>query len=456
MKKYHSKISDNFIGLGVGIGAGSKYLQSLLDSHPDIYMIPGYSLMYFYPHFFENVRKFDKRKNFISLMLDRLPIYDSSLMPGSESLNKLGKQRNKSLIVDKNIFIKETLFYLVNQTINSRNLLLAFHRAHYKIFGHRFRTKNFTLRPFYHIHDEIYLKYFLSDFPNAKFITTTRKPSVNISRRIKSSYLDANKDKLDYLDFKVLELTCIDKMAYYHLKSFVNYKKLGIQPIFINYDNLVKDKVKTILNLCDTLEITKIDKNNIVSSFSGLEYNLDFYERHRNKSIDEIRINALKLAKLENSNLDQLYNSLTLNIKLSNRIIFKTFFEVIKITTYEKDFLRHTYSVKHFYEIIKNLYKVYVDSDIKLYNLFHGYYRYKWSVPNRFIFATQFLKKFLYNPRLKKYSILKNFYKILIILFYFITVLILFIYLPMTIIKRITYQVRLILFTVKTKYKFQN
>ena len=92
----------------------------------------------------------------------------------------------------------------------------------------------------------------------------------------------------------------------------------------------------------------------------------------------------------------------------------------------------------------------------KLYNLFHGFYRYKWSVPNRFIFSTQFLKKFFYNPILKKYIILEKFYKLFFILFYFIIILFLFIYLPMTIIKRITYQIRLILFSLKIKYWFQN
>ena len=42
---------DNIVAFVVGSGAGSKYVHSLLDGHPEIYMIPGYSLMYFYPHY---------------------------------------------------------------------------------------------------------------------------------------------------------------------------------------------------------------------------------------------------------------------------------------------------------------------------------------------------------------------------------------------------------------------
>ena len=38
------------IGLFVGNGTGSKLLQSYVDGAPELYMIPAYPLMYFYPH----------------------------------------------------------------------------------------------------------------------------------------------------------------------------------------------------------------------------------------------------------------------------------------------------------------------------------------------------------------------------------------------------------------------
>lgn len=41
------------IGLFGSIDAGSKYFQALLDYHPQIYMIPGYNLMYYHAHYNE-------------------------------------------------------------------------------------------------------------------------------------------------------------------------------------------------------------------------------------------------------------------------------------------------------------------------------------------------------------------------------------------------------------------
>ena len=96
-----SCLNNDFIALVGGVGAGSKYFQSLLDLHPDIYMIPGYSLLYFYPHYKEISNLKDNKEEFISLMLDRLPIHNSSIMPGSEGLDKLGENGDKKLIIDK-------------------------------------------------------------------------------------------------------------------------------------------------------------------------------------------------------------------------------------------------------------------------------------------------------------------------------------------------------------------
>ena len=67
-----SYIDNNIIALVGGVGAGSKYFQSLLDLHPELYMIPGYSLLYFYPHYKEILKIKQSRESFVSIMLDRL------------------------------------------------------------------------------------------------------------------------------------------------------------------------------------------------------------------------------------------------------------------------------------------------------------------------------------------------------------------------------------------------
>src|SRR5688500_13560901 len=46
------------VGLFVGNGVGSKLLQGYLDGAPDLYMIPAYPLIYFYPHWKDWTRQF--------------------------------------------------------------------------------------------------------------------------------------------------------------------------------------------------------------------------------------------------------------------------------------------------------------------------------------------------------------------------------------------------------------
>ena len=40
----------NLVAISEGMGSGSKLFQSLIDSHDEVIMVPGYALMYFYPY----------------------------------------------------------------------------------------------------------------------------------------------------------------------------------------------------------------------------------------------------------------------------------------------------------------------------------------------------------------------------------------------------------------------
>ena len=85
----------NIFALVVGPGAGSKYLHTLLDSHPDMYAIPGYCMMYFYPHYYDICTSVKSNYELIDTLLDRIPpIYDTRIMPGSETLDQLGEDGN--------------------------------------------------------------------------------------------------------------------------------------------------------------------------------------------------------------------------------------------------------------------------------------------------------------------------------------------------------------------------
>ena len=56
--------------------------------------------MYFYPHYFEITRKKQTYKTMIYELLKRLPtLYDTRIMPGSESLDSLGRDGQQYLAV---------------------------------------------------------------------------------------------------------------------------------------------------------------------------------------------------------------------------------------------------------------------------------------------------------------------------------------------------------------------
>ncbi len=132
------------LALVAGTGAGTKHLHTLLDDHPDLYAIPGYPLMYFYPHFFDLKKSGLTGYKFVAQLVERLPsIYDTSLMPGSECLDELGDGGNETLKVDKSLFISKILQLLDDSEFNSRNILLAIHLVH---------TFNYLLRAMISFH----------------------------------------------------------------------------------------------------------------------------------------------------------------------------------------------------------------------------------------------------------------------------------------------------------------
>ena len=99
------------VALSVGVGSGTKLFHSLLDSHPEIYMIPGYPLMYFYP-FWHKILK-QKKPNW-EMIVDELfrvfpSIFNTSIDPGGETLNHLGEKNDQTIVVNIDLFKKNFL-----------------------------------------------------------------------------------------------------------------------------------------------------------------------------------------------------------------------------------------------------------------------------------------------------------------------------------------------------------
>lgn len=176
------------IALSEGIGSGTKVYQSFLDGHPDIFMIPGYPLMYFYPHWEQWLQEGSTR-SWASLidafMYNHPSVIDSREMPGSETLDRLGDTQNEWLSIDGELFKKFLLRLLESEKICSRTFLLAVHYAYSFCRGEDFHRKTTLV---FHIHVHHFIKkYLVADFPEAKVIAFVRDPRANCGRRVENS-----------------------------------------------------------------------------------------------------------------------------------------------------------------------------------------------------------------------------------------------------------------------------
>ena len=97
-------------------GGGTKLLQSYLDNHPEIYNIPAYPMLYFYPHWFVWEKEMADSWNLdsiIDIFCDKhASVIDSRKIIGLNGLDSLGDNYNEFIQIDEKEFrwnLKEIL-----------------------------------------------------------------------------------------------------------------------------------------------------------------------------------------------------------------------------------------------------------------------------------------------------------------------------------------------------------
>ena len=204
---FQSIPTPRMVGLFVGNGVGSKLLQAYLDGAPDLYMIPAYPLIYFYPHWRDWTAKYKKDWSWdraIDLFCEKhASVIDSRRIPGFNGMRALGKEANEYVAVDETLFRGVLSHLLRGEPIRSVTFVRAVHYAFALCRGEEIENKRVML---YHVHAVDYLNEFLADFPDAQIVTMTRDPRSNIGRRITTCYnVDASKlNKSDTYLFRAL------------------------------------------------------------------------------------------------------------------------------------------------------------------------------------------------------------------------------------------------------------
>lgn len=193
------------VGFFTGNGSGSKLFQGFIDGHPEVYMIPGYMLMYLYPHWEQWRNSLPGEwawPNIIDAFCrNHASILDTRRIPGFDGLTKLGESRSEYIYIDETTFRNYLLHLLDGEPVKSKTFLLAVHYAYAKCLGQKTEGMKCV---FFHIHVHKYVvDYLAPDFPDMKIIAMVRDPRSNLRGRFWSSAVAVDKSRLNVTDAAV-------------------------------------------------------------------------------------------------------------------------------------------------------------------------------------------------------------------------------------------------------------
>jgi hypothetical protein len=149
-------------------GGGTKLLQSFLDSHPQIYNIPAYPMIYFYPHWIDWEKQLADCWNWEAI-IDKFcekhaSVIDSRRIVGFNGLDQLGDNKDEHVEIDEGLFRQYLKEMLQGEPIKRTTFLLAVHYAFALCNGEDISKEKVLL---WHHHDYEKFADYLADFPDS-------------------------------------------------------------------------------------------------------------------------------------------------------------------------------------------------------------------------------------------------------------------------------------------------
>ncbi len=241
---------------------GSDFLQSLLDSHPQVATFNGHFAVY--SEFFSqstclragSVSSRDLVDEFVGKYIYKLVSrYDIQ-----ESKDRLGADCNQSFSLDTDEFRHHVIGLLGDKPATTRAFLLAVYGAYSLCLGQDLEAKRII---FHHPHLIYELRLFLADFPNSSVIFTTRDPRANFVSHVehfRHYYQESDNEQHLY--------GCLQMM----LEDSSPGKLLGLRYTAVRLEDLPKES--TLLALSNWLGID-YSETLLHSTWAGLDWHGD-------------------------------------------------------------------------------------------------------------------------------------------------------------------------------------
>ena len=398
------------INFGTGNGSGSKLLQSYLDGHPEIYMIPGYQLLYFYPHWYQWKEELKDNWNWKSIIdifcIKHASVIDSRRIPANDGMANLGKTRDQWLELDETLFKNYLLHLIKNKPFSSRIFLLAVHYAYSYCRNEDLLVKKCLV---YHIHVHEYVpKYLEKDFPDMLTIAMVRDPRSNIDGRYRSTVkLDAQ--KLDYTDSTVYLRRTYYFIWEYLFESMQCLKNLPPENVRVVRHEDMHYSLKELMHSIANFLGISFHKKLLECTFGGLLwwgsniYSMQPMNKPNPRVISmdwQKKINHVDWFVIEGLFHDYILKygyqlSKHKSHTILNRVVLCLF--MILPSSYEIEVLLKYINPKNFINLLNNSYHEFTGIVVLKDYTFNAYYRHKWYNRGLNLWEEKWHKKMIFS-----------------------------------------------------------
>tara|TARA_B110001450_G_scaffold234244_1_gene238100 strand:+ start:103 stop:1272 length:1170 start_codon:yes stop_codon:yes gene_type:complete len=245
-KKY--KLNIILIASLTNLGAGGKFLHSLLDDHPEVLTIPNAIQQ------FCDVKNFDKKnKKDIIKQLDKFKEFFDSKYDVTKGRADLGPNKNLTIKISKKIFFNYLDNFLKENKWSLKNYILSVYFSYQFALNKSIKKKYIVI----YLHDMFYLEIINRLFNKSKILTTVRLPINSFATYTRNKKIKAERTKNiiqgDYLHWL------------YSVFKFQDFKE---KIYCINIEELHKNPKQSLISMCKKINL-KFDNSLLSSTFNG-------------------------------------------------------------------------------------------------------------------------------------------------------------------------------------------